>query len=879
MFTSVEEALESVNELLQQTLKNSIKVFETNLTNGLGWEQLTDRWEKDQSFAEIYLSSIDKEYEIQKLINKINKDLLANEYSRLDAQKKINQFKNKELELLIKKDKLTQSELDRANKLYELTLLQIALEDARNNKTSMQLTRDSQGNYVYQYGTDEQEVASAQQEVNDKVNEIYNDDIASAIEAISNFNDAGQSLGEELNSIFENEKFQEYLGLSSSDKGRKSLRFKELEEWINDSFENIIKTSDYKMQAYQQQALQSLEYALNDLEMSNVNLDNLTKEQEKILESEGIDINKLNYLKSYNSNFAKNQLEEMKKQVSQLTDNYGKNVENVLNAAGLTGENQYYETTDLIKINTDIMREELSKESDNVKKTYIEINKFMRYNLPKLEDWFEGFFKENGEFSNGIGKITGALETNATAVTNAIEDAVDNLTVAMGETQQVTNNLMSGFAEDLVEVASDLNNLQTKINDNEKYLADYISAGKTKIEGRTFVENGPTADGIGTVVTYKGGNYIVSKYDADTGKFNLHEFGNSSNKVNDVTASEMTVIGSVNGSGHYFTRYDSSTKKGIGSTGPTMFTLDNEEVFLNSNKQWQSVSDTTQPFKTHSHVEYKGADGWMITGVNTSNGKITIKNLRSSGKGEVEEKTVSAGDLTYKSQIILADAYYNDMKSKIPAFQSKNKNSKKQFEELNIIAITEYGNVLGYNQNTGTIKWLGSEAQKNWLLKSQPYINNNENSPNSLDLYVKNRKNMISQFDGFNTGGYTGAWFNGSKDGRLALLHQKELILNETDTPKILDAVKTVRELSAGSISRNIENKLASTIASLEDRLLQTYSSIDSMAAATTQSQGQFLEQAVQIDASFPGVRDSREIEDALKNLVNVASQYAYERK
>jgi hypothetical protein len=111
------------------------------------------------------------------------------------------------------------------------------------------------------------------------------------------------------------------------------------------------------------------------------------------------------------------------------------------------------------------------------------------------------------------------------------------------------------------------------------------------------------------------------------------------------------------------------------------------------------------------------------------------------------------------------------------------------------------------------------------------------------------------------------------------MLHQKELILNETDTPKILDAVKTVRELSAGSISRNIENKLANTIASLEDRLLKTYSSIDSMAAATTQSSGQFLDQQVQIDASFPNVRDSREIEEALKNLVNVASQYAYERK
>ena len=72
---------------------------------------------------------------------------------------------------------------------------------------------------------------------------------------------------------------------------------------------------------------------------------------------------------------------------------------------------------------------------------------------------------------------------------------------------------------------------------------------------------------------------------------------------------------------------------------------------------------------------------------------------------------------------------------------------------------------------------------------------------------------------------------------------------------------------------------MKATLASLENQLIGTYASIDSMAAAASQSTNQMLEQAVQIDASFPGVRDSREIEEALKNLVNVASQYAYENK
>jgi len=41
------------------------------------------------------------------------------------------------------------------------------------------------------------------------------------------------------------------------------------------------------------------------------------------------------------------------------------------------------------------------------------------------------------------------------------------------------------------------------------------------------------------------------------------------------------------------------------------------------------------------------------------------------------------------------------------------------------------------------------------------------------------------------TGMYTGTWNNNG--GRLAFLHQKELVLNQDDTKNILDAVAMVR--------------------------------------------------------------------------------------
>ena len=46
-----------------------------------------------------------------------------------------------------------------------------------------------------------------------------------------------------------------------------------------------------------------------------------------------------------------------------------------------------------------------------------------------------------------------------------------------------------------------------------------------------------------------------------------------------------------------------------------------------------------------------------------------------------------------------------------------------------------------------------------------------------------------------------------------------------------------------------------------------------------TNKQEQILDQNVHITAEFPNVTDAREVENALNNLVNVATQYAFEKK
>ena len=114
-----------------------------------------------------------------------------------------------------------------------------------------------------------------------------------------------------------------------------------------------------------------------------------------------------------------------------------------------------------------------------------------------------------------------------------------------------------------------------------------------------------------------------------------------------------------------------------------------------------------------------------------------------------------------------------------------------------------------------------------------------------------------SQISGYDTGGYTGDW---GPEGKLAMLHEKELVLNKQDTENMLKIISMVRDLSTALDFQAYQASLAQLQA---NQLHQVNSGRE------------IFEQTVTIHADFPSATQSFEIETALKNLVNSASQYA----
>lgn len=113
---------------------------------------------------------------------------------------------------------------------------------------------------------------------------------------------------------------------------------------------------------------------------------------------------------------------------------------------------------------------------------------------------------------------------------------------------------------------------------------------------------------------------------------------------------------------------------------------------------------------------------------------------------------------------------------------------------------------------------------------------------------------------GLDTGGYTGKW---GANGRLAMLHEKELVLNKEDTANMLDMVNTVRDMVSSIGSNSMLDKTILSAAS---------------AAGLIGVPNSTLDQNVHIEANFPNVESHTEIETALNNLINSASQYVNRR-
>ena len=175
-------------------------------------------------------------------------------------------------------------------------------------------------------------------------------------------------------------------------------------------------------------------------------------------------------------------------------------------------------------------------------------------------------------------------------------------------------------------------------------------------------------------------------------------------------------------------------------------------------------------------------------------------------------------------------------------------------------AIWTYGQASGWGndpiRSTKLTKAYGTAFAK----QVQQIINQNYRSGKlvNYDSMTYSSYNLI----GYRTGGYTGDW--NDTDGKVGILHEKELVLNQDDTRNILNAVDMVRSMTA--LARN---------GNYNDIIRQSAGVVDmaSVVQPMTENMGETI---YQVECTFPNATKVDEIQQAILSLPDIAPQYAY---
>lgn len=169
--SSAQEAMETAQDMYLQQIEKAVYEFGQAVSNGVGLDLLQDKYDHYIEQNERYFDKVNEAYQVSAWYNKLQQDIDNTTNSahkeRLKAlQEEINQRREG--------NKLSQYDLDILNAKYQVLQAQMALEDAQNAKNQIQLVKDSQGNWNYQYTANQDDIANAQQNLLDAENDWYN---------------------------------------------------------------------------------------------------------------------------------------------------------------------------------------------------------------------------------------------------------------------------------------------------------------------------------------------------------------------------------------------------------------------------------------------------------------------------------------------------------------------------------------------------------------------------------------------------------------------------------------------------------------------------------------------------------------------------------
>ena len=159
--STLKETLEDIKSWYENSINKVTDALDKSLSGNLGLDLMEKEWKLIDDAASDYYDNVERWYNMEDYTKQLNDAANAIGLSAQN-QAKLVEFRDKELEQLNAKEKLTQYDIEESKARLEILKAQLALEDLQQNKSKMRLRRDNQGNYTYQYTGDEAAIDQAE---------------------------------------------------------------------------------------------------------------------------------------------------------------------------------------------------------------------------------------------------------------------------------------------------------------------------------------------------------------------------------------------------------------------------------------------------------------------------------------------------------------------------------------------------------------------------------------------------------------------------------------------------------------------------------------------------------------------------------------------
>ena len=837
------EALQTAAEVFEAQMSRAFDKLDKKLAGTFGTlEKLAESYEQQQTVADRYLDHGEKLYELSKLNRKIQKDIdissnVRGQRELAELQAMINAYHQDDVEM-------SQADLEALQKRYDLKLAEIALEEAQNAKSQVRLTRNSEGGMSYVYTANETNTETAAQNYEDKLEENRKLAEDQSKELTSQIIANRQAMVDALRDLRREDydSTEDYLAALEET----TKFYTDQEAYLVDEKNKVIARSQI---TYADDYLQYNDWSGKTLDTASLLEATLADNYN------GMGQNSLGWVTTFGEHTAAmigdyEAVADSAAELLQLLGGVDGGVYGEMYLRAGAWVTAYGEALSSAKAEFPIITATADQTNTDLMGPY----HALIANAATWSDEYRTIIGNGGgrylDVYNAMNELDGLLGLGTISSAGGYGVLLANAQDYEGS----MGDILRGVASKFNLVISDTENPDSGANYLKNTLGSFDTPGT--IFGDISIAAKNWEGNLKKLMNTAG--VTVAKYGTSTGDAMSTAEKNYKTFSVFLTSEVTTIDGQITSLINQTSSYSSAANQAF--TSVTNAVTSWQKIY--SAKVTSATKDTNALTSAIAQVKA------VQVGVKASvDGTTDVSKLNQEIQKLVSSKIVTIYleyKENYEKEGITSRAGTASTTAKTTTKTTTKKPTTTTKSASTVASeFAKEAEKLVKAVHNGTVKNDGSGWKSNARAAgySETAITlalkafNDSKAGSGYDYYYDKALELVK---GYDTGGYTGEW---GPDGRWALLHQKEIVLNAADTKNILQVVDIVREL-VNQIDFNSMGMFANLTHSLGQQL-------------THADFGNTLDQNVTITAEFPNATNREEISAAFGDLVNLAAQYA----